>query len=403
MKISQIIHYAYNNVPYYKELFDENKIRPEDINNGDDLQIIPPLTKTTVRDRFEDLVSNQYKKFNPILIQTSGSTGTPLSIYLDKNISSAIFAFYWHLWGWTGYKMGDRWATIKDEENRQVIYDGNPFKYSRIMNGLYISSYEIDKEKSIRILNELLKFKPTTLRGYPGSLYEFAKFVRNDPRVNELKINNIVTDSENLEDFQRKYIQEVFNTKVFDSYGHWEHVNLIAECEMQRKHHFMEYNFLEIVDENNNRVDNGESGEMLATGFFNLAFPLIRYKTRDIAIRSNIKCDCGRSHDIIDKIEGRHEDTIITPEGKKIGCMSVAFYYTKGYDYAQVIQNSLNSIDVTLVKNKDFNNGDLKTLEKNIRHRIGNSMKINFKYVEKIERGKNGKYRFAINKMMQNE
>ncbi|MBC8490637.1 MAG: hypothetical protein H8D45_31865 [Bacteroidetes bacterium] len=107
-RLKRIINYAYEYVPYYKQLFNDNRISPADIQSIDDMQLIPPLTKEIVRERFDDLTSIIYKKFDPILTQTSGSTGTPLKLYLDRNINSARFAFFWRVWGWTGYKFGQK-------------------------------------------------------------------------------------------------------------------------------------------------------------------------------------------------------------------------------------------------------------------------------------------------------
>lgn len=398
-RLKRIIKYAYDYVPYYKQLFDENGISPEDILSIDDMQLIPPLTKDIIRERFDDLTSTIYKRFDPVLTQTSGSTGTPLKLYLDKHINTARFAYYWRIWGWTGYRLGQRWATIRGS----IFESGKIFEYAKPMNALYISSYKITEENSKVILDELLKFNPKMLRGYPASLYELAKFICSDSRVENLKLNNIICDAEKLEDFQKSFLQNTFNVSVYDSYGQWEHVCLIGECEYQRKHHQMEYGILELLDENNKIVKDGSLGEITATGFYNLAMPLVRYKTRDLAIKGNGSCACGRSHDLIDTIEGRHEDVIITPEGRHIGLMSTAFYFNKGFDFARIIQNEVTSIDVLLVKNKYYNEDEEKILEHHIRKRVGNTIKINFKSVDKIDKDSSGKCRFTKNNIFANK
>ena len=77
--------------------------------------------------------------------------------------------------------------------------------------------------------------------------------------------------------------------------------------------------------------------------------------------------------------------------------MSTAFYYNKGFDFAQIVQNQRDSIDVLLVKNDKYDKSEEQLLEKHIRARIGHEMKINFKFVKTIEKQKNGKIRFLIN------
>ena len=131
--------------------------------------------------------------------------------------------------------------------------------------------------------------------------------------------------------------------------------------------------------------------------------PLIRYKTRDLAIRNtNRLCKCKREHDIVIKIDGRIEDIIVTPDGRHIGRLDAAFKFNKGFDFAQIIQNDLNSIDVYIVKNNQFDEHEEKILDENLKDRVGHTIKINYHYKDKIEAGSNGKTRLVINHYLQN-
>jgi phenylacetate-CoA ligase len=394
-KLKSLIKYAYEFVPYYKKLFNSLKLLPKDIRSINDLNIIPPLTKEIVRERFKDLTSSIIKKLVPSLCNTSGSTGTPLSFYVDKNITICKFAIFWRIWEWEGYKFGQRWANITGP----VFEDKRILKYIRSLNALYISSFDITKKNAETILLELLKFKPKMLRGYPSSICEFAKFIGEKSLLRKIKVNCIATSSENLLEFQREFLENVFDCKVFDNYSQWEQSCIIAECEKQQKHHQMEYGILELLDENNELVKEGEIGEITGTNLENLAMPLLRYKTRDLAVKSNETCECGRSHDVIKVIDGRIEDIILTPDGRRIGRMDAAFKYNKGFDFAQIIQNELNSIDILLVKNKLYNDEEKNILEKHIRDRVGNFLNINYIFVDRIKPGNNGKIRFVINNM----
>lgn len=394
-----LIHHAYEKVPYYRELFNQNGIKPDDIQNINNIQIIPPLTKSIVRENFNELLSKNYQKFDPVLVQTSGSTGTPLHLYLDRNINIARFAFLWRIWNWTGYQFGQKWAKI----GGSVFEKDRPFKYIKLLNAIYISSYKITKDNVHSILTELIRFQPKMLRGYPSSIYEFSKFIAERPERHKLRLNNIVTDSETLLDYQRDFIQKIFECKVFDLYSHWEHINMIAECTNQVKHHQMEYGILEILDKDNKQVKDGEAGEMTATGLFNLSMPLIRYKTGDLAVKGKNECSCGRKHDVIKRIDGRIEDAIITPDGRIVCRLDAAFKYNRGFDFAQIVQNDINSMDIFLVKNKYYDLYEEKILEKHIRNRVGDVIKMNYKFVDKINPQENGKIRFVKNNLLRNK
>ena len=398
-KLQDLIKYAYQHVPYYHELLNKNKIIPSDIKTFEDLELIPPLTKDIVRERFTDLTSRIARKFKPILTRTSGSTGTPLQFYLDKNINIAKFAIFWRVWGWTGYRLRQRWANICGPEFENNII----FKYLRTMNALYISSFDMTKNNANIILKELLKYKPTMLRGYPSAIYLFVKLVDHKEELKQIGLKSIVTSSETLLDFQRDFIQGSFRCNVYDNYTQWEQVCIISECEHQTKHHHMEYGIMELLNDNNEPVPSGAIGEITATSLVNMAMPFIRYKTGDFAQKSNKACHCGRKHDVVERIDGRIEDIIVTPDGRHVGRMDAAFKYNKGFDFAQIVQDEIEAINVFLVANKDFDSNEQMILEKHIRDRVGNIIKINFEFKNGIKPSENGKMRFVINNYLKNK
>jgi phenylacetate-CoA ligase len=132
----------------------------------------------------------------------------------------------------------------------------------------------------------------------------------------KLKINNlkaVLCASENLYDFQRKKINEVFNGRVYSFYGHTEHCCLGGECEKSSYYHlFSEYGYTEIINENGEDVkEENEMGEIVATGFNNYVMPFIRYRTGDIAVNTNEKCECGRNYKLIKRVQGRVQEFFI--------------------------------------------------------------------------------------------
>lgn len=84
-RLRKIIEHAYDNVPYYRKIFDVRGLRPKDIQCKEDLRKLPILTKEDLRKNFNELMAKDFEKFKPILSHTSGSTGIPMKYYLDKN------------------------------------------------------------------------------------------------------------------------------------------------------------------------------------------------------------------------------------------------------------------------------------------------------------------------------
>ena len=393
-KLRKLIVHSYENVPYYRELFDKEKLKPEDIQTTKDLVHIPVLTKDILRERFDDLTAINSKQFRPYINRTSGSTGTPLQFMQDKNVSIARFAFFWHIWQMAGYKPYMRWAQI----DGMFIGDSKKiWKYSYALNSLQISAYKLNTQNCISIIQKLNDFNPKIIRGYPSALEILAANIVEQKLPLNFNVKSVITYSEKLHKHQRHLLEKAFNCKVYDIYSMWEAVCIISECDHNNKHQHMEYSAMELLNENNQPVESGITGEITATSFYNYSMPFIRYKTGDLANLSQSKCSCDRNHLIVENIDGRADDIIITPDGNKIGRISPAFSPIKGINYAQIVQNQIEIINIYLVKNKDFNSDTLSQLEIELRKRVGKTIMIEFYFVEDIKPSSNGKRRLVIN------
>lgn len=113
---------------------------------------------------------------------------------------------------------------------------------------------------------------------------------------------------------------------------------------------------------------------------------------------SKDKCTCGCNFPVLEKIEGRSDDVIITPDGKKIGRLSPVL---KGFPVkeAQYIQDEIESIRVIIVKAEGFKQKDESEIKRELAKRVGTKIKINVEYTEKIERGPGGKYKNVISRI----
>jgi len=395
-KLRTVIGQAYHHVPYYREIFDKKGLTPADIQTVHDLVHIPVLTKQTLRERYNDLIADNSKQFNPYIDKTSGTTGTPLEFLQDKNVRVANFAFFWRAWQMAGYTPYMRWAQV----DGMVFPQGDKiWRYNRTLNSLQISAFALNDANCQRIFDKLNRFKPKILRGYPSALYTLALYAKKRQVKILFPLKSIITNAETLHEFQRNLIEAVFGCMVFDVYSAWDGVCIISECEYQAKHHHAEYGVLELLDKDNNPVNGEKTGQITGTSLHKMAMPLIRYKTGDLAAKSAESCPCGRQHDVIKAIDGRIEDMVITPDGMQVGRMDAAFKHCKGFDFARIIQENTDSMQVELVKNEDFNPSVLKILEGHIRDRVGNEIRVDFHFVDNIEPGPNGKIRFVTNKI----
>ena len=162
----------------------------------------------------------------------------------------------------------------------------------------------------------------------------------------------------------------------------------------------MLYGYTELLDNNNNPVKPGETGKIIATGFSNYAFPLVRYNTGDMAILSkNQGCDCGRGGVLLDTVTGRIEDYLITPNSKMVGRMAHIFKGVDGVRNGQIIQEEVSKVIIKIASDEIYNKISENKILNNLRERLGEKIEIEFQYVNEIPKEKNGKYKFIISRL----
>jgi phenylacetate-CoA ligase len=247
-------------------------------------------------------------------------------------------------------------------------------------------------------LKKLNSFQPELIRGYPSSVYLIACGIL-DNGEKKIRPKAVFTNSETLLDQQRYIIEEAFHCKVYNWYGNAEQVGNIVECEHGNLHLKQEHSYIEFLREDGSPASPGEMAEMVCTGFNNEAMPLIRYRVGDMAVFSNDSCNCGRGGIIIEKIIGRVEDIVVTPDGRHIGRLDHLFKDMLNVKEAQIIQESIESLNIHIVKRDQFNESDMQKLREEAKLRLGNGIKINISFVNHLEREPSGKLRFVISKI----
>ena len=399
-KLKQFIKYAYENVTFYNELFKKVRFDPDkNLKDYEDIRKISLLDKETVRQNLDKLRSVNYSKRNIMTLHTSGTTGKSLTIYLSNECYQREYAFNWLHRSWGGIRRGDRIATIGSHPVAPINKMTPPFWVRNdYENQLLFSSYHITKENLKYYIEELEKFQPKFIHGFPSSIYLLASFIE-DNSINGIRPECIFLSSETLLDYQRAVIEEAFDCKVFMWYGNTEIVANIVECEHGRLHIKHEHSYIEFLGKNDNPVDFGEEGRMVCTGFGNYAMPLIRYDVGDVAIPINESCPCGRGGMLVKKVVGRVEDYIITPDGRYIGRLDNIFKETPHVFEAQIIQKELSKITLNIVPHRGYTKKEEKNILKEARNKLGNQIEIEIKLVKEIPRLPNGKFPFIVSKL----
>lgn len=395
-QIKKLLEHAYQNVPYYRRLFDEGGIKPSSIQDFDDLKRLPFLTRKLIQENLRDLVAANYKKKDIIAVTTGGSTSLPLGFYEDrKRAELQQKAFVAHQWSRVGYD--------RNKRNRIVILRGIPIKgtYKYNGNNLILSSYKMSKENMERYIELINRFNPDFLHVYPSTIALLSSFiVENGVKLNLPNLKSVLTSSEKIVDQQKIDIEKVFGVRVFDLYGHAEHSCLAAECERSRFYHLVdEYGYTELIGLNGTTaVRDGEIGEIVCTGFNNYVVPFIRYRTGDLAVNCTAKCTCGRSYKLLKRIEGRVQEYLVDSTGSAITftCSDDALWRVKDKVLAyQYVQDMPGIVKLRLNTKSGFSNHDVEIVKEDFLQFYA-TFKIEIELVDNIERTSRGKQKYLV-------
>lgn len=398
-QLRKMIYTASSEVPYYKDLFSQIKLPPQDKFQLSDMERIPLLNKETLRNRSNDFIKSGVNRKKLIALHTTGTTGTPLKIFCTVEVRQKNYAFFSRFLNSVGIDPYGSRATMGSRLVVRAEQTKPPFwRYSLFQKSLFLSSYHLSDCNIESYIEVLKKMKPSYIDAFPSSVYAIGSYAsRNNISLHGLT-RAIVTSSESLHYYQRKTIEETFGVPVYDQYGSVEMCVFIAQCRSGQYHLYSDYSYVEFLNESGKRAGPGEEAEVICTGFINDTMPLIRYNIRDRVLLPsdrNKQCDCGSNFPVIKKVLGRTDDVVKTPDGRSIGRLSGVF---RGYPVreAQFRQYKPDEIELLIVKDSKYNRDIEKSILMEVHRRTGPSLEVIIKYVDSIERGKGGKMRLVI-------
>lgn len=308
--VKQVRH-VWDNVPYYRHLMEEQGVTPDDIRSVDDLHKLPFVSKTDLRDQYPyGLLATDLK--NCVRIHsTSGTTGRRVVAFYtqhdvdiwDDCVARAITA-----------------AGGTAQDVCQVAYGYGLFTGGIGLHGgaqkvgcLTLPMSSGNTERQIQFMMDLHATMLCCTPSYAAYLGESLKEAGYKPEDNDLRIG--IFGAEPWTEEMRREIEASLGIKAYDIYGLTETTGpgVAFECCAQHGMHVNEDHFIpEIIDPDTGEVlPDGEKGELVFTSITKEAFPLLRYRTRDICVLSREKCSCGRTLIKMSKPMGRSDDMLI--------------------------------------------------------------------------------------------
>jgi phenylacetate-CoA ligase len=389
--LTAVVAAATSDVPFYRE----RSPKVVQLNSFESLRELPLLTKSDVQRVGRELISDRYRKRGLPEIHTGGTTGKPLAIFCDRATLQRNYAFFARFKEQAGIASGARTATFA---GRTLIPSGASapyWRHNRAANTLLFSSYHIGRATIPSYVQALGEFAPALIDSYPSSIEPIARYIL-EQSITSVRPTAVITSSETLFPPVRTLLERAFGCPVFDHYGSAEMVALITQCEAGTYHAVPEFGFIEVLHDGR-PVRPGEAGEIVATGFINPVMPLLRYATGDRAVLGSGICSCGRAGQTLDRIEGRMDDVIVTPEGNLVGRLDPIFKAVSSLEETRIVQDAVDHVRVEIVASSDFTAAMENNLEAQLRARLGPSMHIDILRVPSIERTGSGKLRTTVN------
>lgn len=343
-RLVKTVHHVYQNVPYYRHLMEQKGVTPEDIRSRDDLYKLPFLTKDDLRDAYPyGLLAEPLS--NCVRIQsTSGTTGhRVVAFYTQHDID---------LWDECCARAIVAAGGTRDDVVH-VCYGYGLFTGGPGLNGgshklgsltLPMSSGNTDRQ-----IQFMVDLGSTILCCTPSYAAYLAESIIERGLRDQIKLKAGIFGAEAWSEEMRHDIENKLGIKAYDIYGLTEisGPGVAFECSDQHGMHINEDHFIaEIIDPKTGEVlPDGEKGELVFTSITKEAFPLIRYRTRDICVLNREPCPCGRTHVRMSKPLGRSDDMLIVKGVNVFPSQIETVLLNKGYpaNYQIVVSRENNT------------------------------------------------------------
>lgn len=398
-KIKKLLAHAYQNVPYYTRVFNELGLTPEDFKAHADLAMLPVLTKDIIRENGDDMHAVNMTKDEFVENSTGGSTGQPLQFYQDKQFHVwADAARVRGLYHMTGCEFGETTAVLWGAMHEiKVDYTFKERVSEYLKTGqIFLNAFNLSDKRKFDFLRWCKFVRPKILRGYVTAVKDFAVFL-DENNIEFPKLKAIVLGAETVNENDKEYIEKIFKTKTFNTYGGRELSLIAMECPHHKGlHEVSENNYIEFEGIELNGYEN--AGNLLITNLNNYAMPFIRYRIGDIGVPSEEKlCTCGRGLPLIKKVIGRTTEVFVFRDGTRIaGEMFIHLMKDFGINEYQFVQVSDSKIELRIKSSDNIDNKLRKSLIDTYEKYLPEDVLLEFVEVEGFSKTPTGKFRFVF-------
>jgi phenylacetate-CoA ligase len=377
-KARRIARYCYDYVPFYRKMFRRLGLTPEDFRDADDLGRLPVTSRGDIFAFYPELLAARGAKVG-MSQSTSGTTGRPIRIGMGARLCDIRVAQSMRRAARLGIMPWEKVATI--ETSGSAVSSGGRrtrperdrlVAASKIIAGSFhvaVPTFRqltlgLGRDNSADVCSALVQFKPDVLYSRPSHARRLGLSLRK--RGTHISPRLVMCNGEFMSKATRLDLESYYRADVYNSYGARELGSVATDCYLHEGMHLNADNFIHEVVKDGAAVSQGESGNVILTGFENEATPLLRYEIGDVGVQgARETCGCGSSFPRIESILGRSGDGLVASDGTMVppGTICDELESVLGLRDFQVIQEGVGAI---VVKVRDADNND-QTREKVIK------------------------------------
>lgn len=406
-KLQKLLNHCYETVPYYRDIFNEIGIKPEDIRTVDDLKRLPVLTREIIRNNYPHAItSDKFNEASVLKKSSSGSTGEPLRRYTTRKAVFNSWTSIFRCWQWMGFDFGKRVLQVWGDKEYQKKYSGIRKIGMALMRWDLIPCYCVDLKQMPETIKKIKKHKPNLIRGYTPSLDTIAMYMELNS-IDDIRPDFVITTGATLTGKIRERLEKVFQCKVYDEYGA-DGMVIGFQCPQCGQLHTLDDNIIFEFDHYSGVAKSaGENiAEIVVTDLNNYAMPLIRYKVGDLYIPAGKKRQCNTGFGAFDSVIGRTTDRIVVPDGKVIIYFDFIFEgIADMIEKYQIIQEDESTLMISVVPCKKITLTPAhqemmhNTINKNLTEFCGSDLNVKLIIRENINTTGTWKRRHIVSKL----
>jgi phenylacetate-CoA ligase len=387
-KLQTLLKHAYCKVPFYRQSFKKQGVNPFEITEVEDLSKFPLFRKKDLQLNYpHKLLARSTDHSRGFSDATGGTSGGSTRYFVGQisaefRAANAIRNQHWYNF-YYGESNALIWGAQRDLTSQGGIIGSIQ---QLILNRVELNAWRMSEKRMNAFADVIRKKKPKVLVGFSSAVALFASHCLENGICLTFP-SGIVISGESIDKEQTQTIERAFKNHVFNRYGSREFGSIAHECRFHQGLHINAESF--IIERG---AAYGDSNSLIITDLNNYSMPFIRYEIGDVGTLSKKTCDCGRGLSMIDRIEGRTLNFLVTQDGCYVNGTifpHILRYHDEIREFA-VRQDTISEIDIFVVLNRPLQPETLQKIRDDLQEFIG-KIRVNFVEVDNLPLSKSGK------------